>query len=442
MELDIQELSMRIVNNAIREGFDEAIALVDRKNIAMTKIFNSEISVVQKWHTISVYLYLAKNRRIFITVFELQNLDEINRSIKEILSSVEKIYESTVYAPIPSPKHVEPLNIVDKSLIEFMDNINTLAELVIETGHRENINNIAGTIEIVYREKALSTSTLVSTYEAKTWITTYARAFMDNGSGQWSYTSTKLNTRELEETILIASRYAHENRNKIGIEPGIYDMILSPIVFANLINCVAEMTSAFSLLTGTSMFMNKSMGSDVASSKLSIYDAPRDEDLPNSTGFDDEAIKTFNKPIIDNGVLTTILHNTKTAHIMNADSTGNAGWITPRPWNIMIRGGDISLDEMISEVRRGLFVTNNWYTRLHNYIEGEFSTITRDAAFLIENGKILGSIGRIRIVDKFTNILNNIDMIGKELYKIYWWEVEIPTKSPYILARDIRISST
>ncbi len=49
-----------------------------------------------------------------------------------------------------------------------------------------------------------------------------------------------------------------------------------------------------------------------------------------------------------------------------------------------------------------------------------FSIIARDAIFYIENRNLI-PITKIRIVDTFLRILNNIEMIGKELYSIQWW---------------------
>ncbi|MEM1609105.1 MAG: metallopeptidase TldD-related protein, partial [Ignisphaera sp.] len=181
-------------------------------------------------------------------------------------------------------------------------------------------------------------------------------------------------------------------------------------------------------------------GDRIASEHLTILDEPRNRELPSYRSFDDEALETFNKPIIESGTLKTFLHNTKTARLLGASSTANAGWISPRPWNIVVRPGDATLDEMVSEVRRGILVTNNWYTRLQNYVEGIFSTVARDAIFYIENGRIARPVTKIRIADKLSNILNNIEMVGRELYRIQWWEVSTPSKVPFVLVRNINIS--
>lgn len=440
MEIQTQELSQILVNKAVKTGFDEAIAFIRKLDTAMAKIANSELSVVQRWNRVLVSLYLTKDRRIFVVDLEPSSITEIEKSV-EALIPIAKVVESSFYAPLPKVESIDVLNIVDKDILDHIDNLREVTELLIEASHREKIDSVAGMIELNFEEKALAASAGFSALERKTWLTSYVRAFVGDGSGQWSFTSTKFDRKSLEAMALTASKFANECRKgRVQLEPGKYDVILSPMVVGNLMNYLSEMASAFSVLSGTSIFMRYVVGDKVSSEKLSIYDAPRDTELPGATGLDDEGVRTYNKPIIEDGVLKTLLHNTKTAHIMKTTTTGNAGWINPRPWNIVISKGTSSLDEMISEVRRGLLITNNWYTRLHNYVEGSFSTVARDAIFLIEDGKIVNAIDRIRISDTFSNILNNMSLIGKDLYNVRWWEVDIPARAPYILVKDVRIS--
>jgi len=440
MEIHTSEFSIKLVEKALREGFDEVAALVVKTDNVMAKIANSEPAVIQHWITTSINLYLTKDKRIFVVSLEPRSLEELDKSVKELVQISGKVVESPFYAPLPKVEKIEPFNTVDKSVIEYMDKIDQLVEILLEASHRERIDSVAGMVELSHVEKVLATSTSVSATEEKTMLTSYLRAFADDGSGQWSFTSTKVDTKGLESMALTAARFASESKSRVDIEPGYYDVILSPMVFGNLVNYICRMASAFSVLMGTSIFMKKAVGEEVASKILSIYDTPRDHELPNSAGFDDEGVKTYNKPIIENGLLKTLLHNTKTAFIMKTSTTGNAGWITPHPWNIRISPGDSTFEEMVSEIKRGLIITNNWYTRLQNYVEGEFSTIARDAIFLVENGRIIKPVNRVRIADKFPVLLKNIDLLSKDLFDIHWWEVGIPTKSPYVLVRNVRIT--
>jgi PmbA protein len=157
-------------------------------------------------------------------------------------------------------------------------------------------------------------------------------------------------------------------------------------------------------------------------------------------GFDDEGFPTRENVIIEEGVLKTYLHNSTTAKKFNTSSTGNAGIIDPHPWNLVVDPGSVSIDDMIREVKKGVMVTNNWYTRFQNLRSGEYSTIPRDAAFLIENGKIKHPVVGLRISDSLPRQLANIIAISKERRWIEWWEVSIPTLAPSMLIKSVMIT--
>jgi len=432
----------RLVEGAVSRGFDEVAILATRTDRTMVKLANSQPSVTQRWRGISLSMYLVKEKRIFILEYRPAGGDVSEKEFDTILEHATVVQESPFYAPLPEPKPVEKIEgVVDKRVLEYIRDPVELAELSIEAAHRERIDYVAGTIDLWYTEKALATSKGVALEEGLTGLQVYLRAFSEpDGSGQWSTCSTSIDIREIEKTSITASRYAAESKGRRSVEPGRYDVVLSPLVFGNILNLVARMSSAFNVFTGLSIFMKNKPGDQVASERLTLIDAPRDRELPGATSFDDEGVPTYNKPIIDKGVLRTLLHNSKTASKLGVNTTGNAGWISPRPWNLVVEPGSYSIDELIREVKRGLLITNNWYTRLQNYVEGAFSTITRDALFLIENGEIARPVEKVRIADRLPSFLKNIEALGREAHRIMWWEVRIPSKLPYVLVRDVGIS--
>lgn len=436
------EIAQKIVDEAIKRGFDEAAAAVTLSRRVMAKIANSEPTVIQYWNPITVELYLAKDRRMFIGSYEPGSIEELLKGIDRIYSMALKVVESEFYAPLPEPTPVKQVGgLADSRVVEAMHGIDRLSETVIEVAHREKVDSVAGMLQLSYMRTSLVTSKGVQLSEDKTALQGYIRAFAEpDGSGQWCFTSTRYDVSGLEEMASIAARYAVESRNRREIEPGVYDIVFSPMVFGNLLEYVVDMASAFSVLMGLSIFMKSRVGDRVSSERLTVADEPRNRDLPNASSFDYEGLETFDKNIIEEGALKTLLHNTKTAKIMNTKSTANAGWIRPTPWNIVVRPGDAKLEEIIASVRKGLLITNNWYTRLQNYVEGLFSTIARDATFYIENGRIVKPVNRIRVADSLPNILKNIELVGRDLYNIQWWEVSTPSKIPYILTRNIKVT--
>ena len=123
-------------------------------------------------------------------------------------------------------------------------------------------------------------------------------------------------------------------------------------------------------------------------------------------------------------------------------STGNAGIIAPSYWNLEVSSGSLTFDEQLSSIDNGLLITNNWYTRFQNPAAGSYSTVPRDACFVINNGEITTPIHGIRISDEIPRQLSNIDSLSKIRKWISWWEVEIPVLSPSIVVKDVPITGS
>jgi PmbA protein len=129
--------------------------------------------------------------------------------------------------------------------------------------------------------------------------------------------------------------------------------------------------------------------------------------------------------------------------MFKTETTGNAGLVAPNAWNIELDAGDVSKDELFEDVKKGLYLTNTWYTRFQNYAKGDFSTIPRDGIFLIEKGKIKQSLKDLRVSDNALSMLGNIAGISKERQHVHWWgEAEPPSLSPYVLIRDVHLTKS
>jgi PmbA protein len=199
------------------------------------------------------------------------------------------------------------------------------------------------------------------------------------------------------------------------------------------------MSSAFNVMIQMSIFANK-IDQKVASNIVTLKDKPAAYSIANRT-FDDEGHPVGETTIIDQGILKTYLHNTSTAKLFKTKTTGNAGLVAPMAWNIEMDVGDVCRDDMFNDLKRGLYLTNTWYTRFQNYATGDFSTLPRDGMFLIENGEIQQSFKDIRLSDNALKILSNIAEVSKERQHIHWWEdADPPSLCPYVLVRDVQMT--
>src|SRR6266571_3010711 len=198
---------------------------------------------------------------------------------------------------------------------------------------------------------------------------------------------------------------------------------------------------AATVLAGLSPF-GKKIGKKVASPQLTLYDDGSAESITRKR-FDAEGVPTRRNVLVNKGVLKTYLHNTSTAKKFRTKTTGNAGLVSPDPHAIFVKPGDRSRDEIFSEVKDGLWLTNTWYTRYQSYVTGDLSTIPRDGIFHIRKGEVVKAWKDIRLTDNLLHLMKNIVALGNETQQMMWWgEVSVPNFVPYALIKDVGITTS
>ena len=266
------------------------------------------------------------------------------------------------------------------------------------------------------------------------------RAFANGeASGHWVSCSKSMENFNPEEAGRRAAEVAVKALNPKQVEAGKYDVILAPMIFANLVSEMAMFASAFYVDAGISFLAGK-LQQEVASKVFTMVDDPTAEDALFAVRFDDEGVPTKRTPIVENGVLKTYLHNSKTAKKMNAELTGHAGYVVPHPWNVYVKPGTVEEEKLLEKLDKGLYLTNSWYHRYQNFRTGDFSAILRDGAFYVENGEIKYPVKGGRISDNMIRLFSNIETLGDRTYLIKWWEVPIPVYVPAALVRDVNIT--
>ncbi len=433
----------RAVEKALGLGFDDAGFVIGYERSFMAKFANSLVTVVQSWVSVKVGVYLARNGRTYFSETDVQRPDQLLRIVEDVHSTIDAFEKAELYAPLPEPTGRPLEGLCDKHVIEKLEDVAEYAWAIIDETQASAGNGVrvAGMVEFTHGYRGVVTSKGARLVEEHSGVEAYARAIAGEFSGHWAWTGIRLNEKELRGVGRRAGEYARlASRGRVSIEPGKYRAILSPLVIGNLFGDIGFMASGLAVIMGFSVFSKHGIGSRIGSEYITIIDDPHDKDLPGSTGFDDEGVATRAKPIIEKGVVKNLLHNSKTAAVAKTESTGNAGLVMPRPWNIIVPPGDLGEEEAIQDTRRGLLVTNNWYTRFQNYVEGVFSTVTRDALLYIEEGEVKGSVTRLRIADTIPRLLQNAVGATRKLFQISWWETPYPTKSPFIVVEDLNFT--
>jgi len=216
---------------------------------------------------------------------------------------------------------------------------------------------------------------------------------------------------------------------------------MSPVVAGNLFNYLSNGLSAMSIIMQSSPFVDK-MGEEVLDESISLSDKPLLPGNPGAHSFDQEGIPTRDLYLVKKGVIENYLHNLSTANKFGTESTGHAGFVYPMAHSLIIEPlGGSSLEDLLVDVKDGIYITNVWYTRFQNYITGEFSTLQRDIGFIIKDGEAVEAVSGMRISENIVDMFKRVVGMTRESTWVRWWDYSIPCQMPHIALKDVNITT-
>lgn len=438
---DLDRLPEIAVSAASRLGAEDAIALAVDGRQRILRFANNSVTVANQTEETELMVYLAKDRRTAIAVTSNPVESDVKAFVGELFSSLNGL-PPTDHASLPSEasKFRPSAGSHDDKIAKAVDNIPELAKQAIDASGQAGGKRAAGIISASTTAFSLQASNGTSGSDLRSEITLNIRAFSDgDASGHGLSCSSTMADFDPMEAGRKAGNDAKRMIDAVLPEAGDYDVLLSPTVASNLVECVVDSSSAFAVEAGRSFLVDK-LGKTVASDSLTLTDHGRLKGALGGRSFDDEGTRTGSTPIIERGQLKGYLHNLTTAKRWKTTTTGNAGILSPHPWNIEVGAGDADFDEMVKSMKKGIVLTSNWYTRFKNYRTGEFSTVPRDGAFLVEGGKLTKPLKGLRVSDGLERMFSSVRMLSKNREWIEWWEVETPTLCPWILIDGVKIT--
>jgi PmbA protein len=443
------DLMQEILTAAKKLGVDSTAAGFTRTHERMVRFSNNSITVTNSWRSESPTIYLASNKKRAACRIEEQNPTDLRSVIEELVKQMKVTPEGDVDFKLPQGpfKYQSIQGIYDKHVAEAETQLVDAVETGINAAKKEGAVRVSGVVTSHVWESYVSTSAGAEGSDKGTEIEMTVRAFAaDDAAGQGISVATSLQNFKPEEAGREAGQIAKMALNPQTGEPGKYNVVFAPSIFANLLNRVGDSASAYSVDQGLSFFQN-GLKQKVASDNFTLHDNSRLASGPGSIALDDEGYPTQETPLIVNGVLQTYLHTAYTAAEHKAALTGSAAFAAetgmyPTPRNLILKAGESSVDDLFDKAHDGLYITNDWYTRFQNYQTSDFSTICRDGMFQIKNGKLTQPLKGMRLSDNLVRILQSITGISRDQHWIRWWEVAIPTLTPYVLAEGVGITTS
>lgn len=255
------------------------------------------------------------------------------------------------------------------------------------------------------------------------------------GSGWAARDLNDISKLNAAETSRIAIDKALMSREAKAIEPGKYTVILEPSAGADLVRLMLNM-NARQADEGRSFLSKKGggtkLGEKLVDERVNIYTDPWNDEVPASPWAGDGSPRK-KMDLIKNGVVANLFYDRYWAAQKNVAPV-------PFPGNSIMEGGNVSLEDMIKDTKKGVLVTRFWYIRPVDPQTLLFTGLTRDGTFFIENGKIKHPIKNFRFNESPIIMLNNLEALGKQTRAVTS-EGQGGLYVPYMKIRDFTFSS-
>lgn len=219
-----------------------------------------------------------------------------------------------------------------------------------------------------------------------------------------------------------AAKLAEDAVNKLDavqLESGTYPVIFEKGAMTSLFSAFTGLFSGDLIGKGISPLRDR-LNTQIFSDLITVVDDPRNTDAVSLANYDDEGTPTCRKVLVDKGVFRTILHNTRSAARMNAETTGNgfkASYTSPvgvSPYNCYIEPGKKTLDELCADMKDGYVITD--LAGLHagiDFVTTNFSL--QCSGYWVKDGKRDHSVTLVTVAANFLDMMSNVTAVGSDL---------------------------
>ena len=409
-----QEIFCAAVSAAQRLGVRDLEAMLGAGTHALTRFANNTIhqNVTERSGYLSLRAMMDKRTARAST--NRLDAEGIRRVVEELITLTRLQTPDPDLLPLASAaEYVEPAR--------WFPQTATMTPTSRAEAVREAIRAVEGASQTAAGIYSTSESVLallntngVFAYHAETMAQFSITAMAQDSSG-WAKKSS-CNAAELKplEFARVAAKKAAASRAPEEIAPGRYTVVLEPSAVLDLVGQLFGDFSATALRDERS-FLTGRLGEKIFGENISISDDVY-HPLQSGTAFDGEGVPRRGVPLVEKGVVRNVVYSRQAAAQSGAKPTGH-GFPLPNeygeaPMNIVIAGGDTSVEEMIASTERGVLVTRLWYIREVDPYQKIMTGMTRDGTFLVEKGKVTRGLKNFRFNQNLIELLSNVEALS------------------------------
>ncbi len=430
------KLAKWAVKHALEKGAQDARVSIYESQNSSVEVREEKIDKLEQSTRsgLSISLYVD-NKYSAHSTSRLNNKEELKSFIEEAIAGTRFLAEDE-YRRLPEPElyfkgKVKDLKTFDEEFLSVdpQDKIKAAFALEKEVlGKDERIISVSASYYDGMSSSVMVTSNGFEGDTENTYYGLYASVSVNGGDSrpESGWGDSAIHFKDLE-TQGIGETALKRGLDKIGQQK--IESVKMPMIVENR-SAGRSLGPLISALNGSAIqqknsFLVNKLGKKIASDIFTLLDDPFIEGGRGSRMFDGEGLALKKRAIIEEGILKTYYIDTYYARKLEMDPT------TGGTTNLVLKPGNRSLEEMISSLDRGLFITG--------FIGGNTNGSTGDFSygvegFLVEKGKIVKPVSEMNITGNMIDLYSNLVEAGNDVYDKSSWRL------PSLMFKDVEFS--
>jgi predicted Zn-dependent protease len=395
---------------------DQTEAILMAEDSSLTRFTPSSIHQHVAERNRTLILRVVWGKRVAGVTTNILQPSSLEATLDRAISMAKLLPPNEDFQSLPAPQFIPEIKTHFESVRRLTPQrkvkiIQEVMNLVKEQGFQASGAFSHGEVEV-----AILNSLGVEAYQKYSDLFFHLIVQSPESSGYSSFVSRDADQVQVE--ALARAALSKVSREKpIEIPPGEYEVILEPDAVQELMAFLGYLGfHALAVQEGRSFFCNR-LGQKLVDEKVTIYDDgqdPRGFQVP----FDFEGVPKQRVIFFEKGVAKNITYDSLTAAREKKESTGHAllppNTEGPIPINLLMQGGESSLEDMIRSVQRGIYVSRFHYTNVVEPMKAVITGMTRDGTFMIEKGEIQRPIRNLRFTESILKALARVKAISRE----------------------------
>jgi predicted Zn-dependent protease len=379
---------------------------------SFTRTATNRITTAGTTNDVTIRLTSVFGKRIASVETNRLDMESLARTVRECEDLARISPENPEYLPELGAQRYAEVNGYYATTGDLTTEARARAAALAITAAERSKTVAAGFIDVRAGSQAVATSKGLFAYDSGTGVaSTLTVRTRDGSSSGWSGDEgSDWTTIESQRIAEDAVRKCQQWRGKTTLEPGKYDVVLEPTAVRMLM--LRMHTGAFDARQadeGRSYFSRKGGGNRVGEKlfdeRVTIISDPASANAETSP-FTETGLPVAREVWVEKGILKNLSYTRFWAEQKQ---------VAPKapPANLIMSGGDASIEDMIKSVKRGVLLSRFWYIRPLNPRVISYTGLTRDGTFLIENGKISRPVTNFRFNQSLADLLQNVERLGR-----------------------------